>query len=185
MSHFEFDGPIPPLQPPKRRSGWGDKILGAIFITMAGAAAYFPWYVFFNEDKFSIKVAAIDRSRDMPDNGPRAVFSVSPMAIPNRNPSENKPLPDALDQLTTATISAVGRDSKTDQPTPIDQPFPSETSFRLVHVANGRALIEDKSGMYMVRVGSVLPDESKLAALEQRDGRWVIVTTKGTVLSQQ
>jgi hypothetical protein len=48
-------------------------------------------------------------------------------------------------------------------------------------VSNGRALIEDPSGMYVVRVGSILPDESRLATIEQRDGKWVIVTSNGDV----
>ena len=35
--------------------------------------------------------------------------------------------------------------------------------------------------MYMVRIGSILPDNSKLATIEQRDGRWVIITSSGQV----
>ncbi len=35
--------------------------------------------------------------------------------------------------------------------------------------------------MYVVRVGSILPDDSKLASIEQRDGKWVIVTSGGAV----
>jgi RPA family protein len=64
---------------------------------------------------------------------------------------------------------------------PEDQPFPASSGFKLLHVANGRALIEDTTGMYVVRVGSVLPDESRLATIEQRDGKWVIVTSKGDI----
>jgi hypothetical protein len=37
--------------------------------------------------------------------------------------------------------------------------------------------------MYIVRIGSVLPDNSRLATLEQRDGSWVIVTSNGEVIS--
>lgn len=50
-----------------------------------------------------------------------------------------------------------------------------------MHVANGRALIEDASGMYIVRIGSVLPDNSRLATFEERDGRWVMITSKGEI----
>lgn len=35
--------------------------------------------------------------------------------------------------------------------------------------------------MYVVRIGSILPDESRLATLEQRDGKWVIITSKGEI----
>ncbi len=54
-----------------------------------------------------------------------------------------------------------------------------------MHVANGRALIEDKTGMYIVRVGAVLPDNSRLATLEERDGQWVLITSKGQVFKTQ
>ncbi|MNT02685.1 hypothetical protein D3C72_1371910 [compost metagenome] len=50
-----------------------------------------------------------------------------------------------------------------------------------MHVANGRALIEDTTGMYIVRIGSILPDNSRLATLEERDGRWVMITSSGDV----
>jgi hypothetical protein len=36
--------------------------------------------------------------------------------------------------------------------------------------------------MYLVRVGSILPDNSRVATLEQRDGKWVIVTSAGDVV---
>ncbi len=35
--------------------------------------------------------------------------------------------------------------------------------------------------MYVVRVGSILPDNSRLATIEQREGKWVIVTSTGDV----
>jgi len=33
--------------------------------------------------------------------------------------------------------------------------------------------------MYIVQTGSVLPDNSRLAALTQKNGKWVIVTSTG------
>ena len=184
MLHLEDDeAPVQPIAKPGRGSFWTDRVLIATGVTLAAAAAFFPWYVFFNESKFGIKVAAIDHTRDLPHTGPRNVFSVSPMAMVNKNKNPNpQPLP--LDQLTTATVSSIGKEKPADAPIE-DQPFPGQTGFRLLHVANGRAMIEDASGMYMVRVGSILPDQSKLAALEQRNGQWVIVTSKGDVLSSQ
>jgi hypothetical protein len=84
-----------------------------------------------------------------------------------------------VDPLTTATVSDLGKERSTGAEMEEDQPFPGKSAFRLLHVANGRALIEDPSGMYVVRVGSILPDESRLATIEQRDGKWVIITSKG------
>jgi hypothetical protein len=96
--------------------------------------------------------------------------------------NKNDALPQTTipDPINTATVSNIGREDPKGQPAE-DQPFPGKSSFRLLHVANGRALIEDDTGMYLVRVGSILPDNSKLATIEQRDGKWVIITSKGEI----
>lgn len=185
MADIHDDFPVSPIAGPERQSFWQDRALAAAGIILAAAAAFFPWYVFFNEDKFGIKVAAIDHTRDLPHTGPRNVFSVSPMAMVNKNKNPNpvqKMLPP--DQLTTATVSKLGKD-KPGEIAAEDQPFPGTSGFRLLHVANGRAMIEDSAGMYMVQIGSILPDQSRLAALEQRNGKWVIVTSTGDVLGSE
>nr|WP_222857894.1 flagellar protein [Rhizobium cauense] len=167
------------MKPLRRKTVLLDRALTVAGLALAGAAAFFPWYVFFNEDKFGIDVAQGDRTRDLPDWPARNVFSVSPLAMTNKNEYEKKPeVP--VDPLTTATVSSIGKEDDRGAPAE-EQPFPSKSGFRLLHVANGRALIEDGSGMYVVRVGSILPDESKLATLEERDGKWVIITSKGDV----
>ncbi|QWW68377.1 flagellar protein [Rhizobium sp. WYJ-E13] len=155
-----------------------DRALTFLGLALAGASAFFPWYVFFNEDKFGISVADSNASRELPDWPARNVFSVSPLAMVNKN-DEGKKVP-PIDNMTTATVSELGKERNGDASME-DQPFPGKGSFRLLHVANGRALIEDPSGMYVVRVGSILPDESRLATLEQRDGKWVIITSKGEI----
>lgn len=180
MINFDDDEKIPPLKPEgRRRTTFHDRAMTIAGLLLAGASAIFPWYVFFNEGKFGINVAEGDRMRDLPNWPARNVFSVSPLALANRTPPEIKPdVP--VDPLTTATVSSLGKEEDKGAPAE-EQPFPGKSSFRLLHVANGRALIEDTSGMYVVRVGSILPDESRLATLEQRDGQWVIVTSKGEV----
>lgn len=181
MSRFEDDDEaIAPLKSREtRKAVMFDRLLTVMGLTLAGAAAIFPWYVFFNEDKFSLNVVEGDRTRELPDWAPRNV-RVSPLAMVNKNKPEKRPeLP--FDPLTTATVSNLGKEDDKGAAVSEDQPFPAASGFKLLHVANGRALIEDSSGMYVVRVGSVLPDESRLAALEERDGKWVIVTSKGEV----
>jgi hypothetical protein len=49
-------------------------------------------------------------------------------------------------------------------------------------VANGRAMIEDDSGLWVVQRGSKLPDNSTVALIELRDGDWVIVTSEDKVI---
>ncbi|MCO5732998.1 flagellar protein [Rhizobium sp. SSA_523] len=163
-----------------RRGTPTDRLMAATGILLAGASAFFPWYVFFNQDKFGISVVPMDNTRDLPEGPPRSVMSVSPLAlIDNDDKHTPGPAPDPVDNLTTATVSSIGKEKE--DPAALAQPFPGKNTFRLMHVANGRALIEDRSGMYMVRVGSILPDNSRLATIEQRDGRWVIVTSTGEI----
>ena len=64
-----------------------------------------------------------------------------------------------------------------------DQPFPSEAAeFRLVHVANGRAMIEDDAGLWVVQQGAALPDSTRVKSIEKRNGRWVLVTSADRVV---
>ena len=173
----DADEPVAPLKSAKRRT-ITDKTLVGVGLALAGASAFFPWYVFLNPDKFGIHVAEGDRSRDLPNWPGREIVSVSPLAMVNKNPSAPKDI--IPDPLTTATVSNVGREDDKGQPAE-EQPFPGKSPFHLLHVANGRALIEDDTGMYVVRIGSILPDNSRLATIEQRDGKWVIVTSTGDV----
>ncbi len=161
-----------------------DRMLAAFGIVLATASAAFPWYVFFNEEKFGIRVESFDHTRDLPAGHPRDVMSVSPLAMIDNSKDDSLPSPAAAtDSMTTATVSSLG----TERPGPPaeSQPFPGNDIFRLLHVANGRALIEDGSGMYMVKIGSILPDDSKLATIEKRDGQWVIVSSTGQVYGDQ
>lgn len=157
-----------------------------VAISLATVAALFPWYVFFNAEKFGIGEGSGDRTRDLPHTGPREVFSVSPMAMINRNKDDSLTIELPPDPLTTATVSTEGKERQSPHgAAPHDQPFPGTASFKLLHVANGRALIEDRSGLYMLKVGSVLPDESKLTKIEKRDGAWVIETSSGAVYTAE
>ena len=65
-----------------------------------------------------------------------------------------------------------------------EQPFPGDDAqFRLVHVANGRAMIEDEAGLWVVQTGSTLPDSSRVTSIEQRNGKWVLVTSTDRVIA--
>ncbi len=185
MTDFDADEPVAPLRQVvvRRRIPTIDRVLALTGIALACGAAFFPWYVFFNEEKFGIRVADWERTRDLPEGPGRNVFSVSPLALVDRDDEGGDGDAEApVDQIVTATVPTLGRERPEGLEVPGSQPFPGKSGFRLLHVANGRALIEDKRGMYLVRVGSILPDNSRVATLEQRDGKWVIVTSSGEVL---
>lgn len=181
MTDYDADKVVPAL---KRRDGdqrsLGDRVLVVSGVSLAAAAAFFPWYVFLHPQDFSVPPLWKGDTRDLPDAPARDVMSVSPSAMID----DDQDSPErGIDPIRTATVPNLGNENRTGA-TPegaLDQPLPPAASFRLMHVANGRALIEDATGMYIVRVGSILPDNSRLATLEQRDGEWVIVTSTGDV----
>lgn len=168
---------IVPQRKRSERTPLIDKALGATGIALAALATFFPWYAFLHQDQFSMPSLWQGSTRDVPDRAGSGGVS-SPLAMTDRDAATQA----AIDQLTTATVPE-GESRKLDggPEDGLEQPFPAATGFKLVHVANGRALIEDSSGMYIVRIGSILPDNSRLATLEQRDGRWVMITSKGEI----
>ncbi|KPF42060.1 hypothetical protein [Rhizobium sp. AAP43] len=186
MTDFDADEPVMPIKSTResRRVPTIDRLLGLTGVAMAFAAAMFPWYVFFNSEKFGIRPAEWASTRDLPEGPGRNVFSVSPLALVDKDDSGTPPEA-PVDQIITATVPTLGREQAVGPEKELSQPFPGQKGFRLLHVANGRALIEDTDGMYLVRVGSILPDESRVATLEQRDGKWVIVTSTGAIYENQ
>ena len=183
MNDIDADEPVAPLgvKPRSRRKvRTTDKMLALTGIGLAAAAASFPWYVFFNEEKFGIRTAGWEQLDNLPPgSAARRPFAVSKVAVA---PPENRTFePDPVDNLVTATAPKRGEEDSGTPAMHEAQPMPGRCGFRLLHVANGRALIEDDNGMYMVQVGSILPDESKLATVEKRDGKWIIVTSTGAV----
>ncbi|MGB3878594.1 MAG: flagellar protein [Shinella zoogloeoides] len=185
VTDFDADETIQPLRRPGRARGYsfGDKLLMGTGVMLAAGAAFFPWYVFLNPEKFSVPTLWKGTTRNLPEMAGKQVVSVSPAAMVDE---DKDPAPASLDPVATATTSSLGAEKKLGVPveTGLNQPLPVSSGFRLMHVANGRALIEDARGMYIVRVGSILPDNSRLATLEQREGAWVIVTSNGEVIKR-
>ena len=185
ISDFDADEPVAPLNPapaPRPATKRTDRILGGTGILIAAAAAMFPWYVFFNEEKFGIRIAGWEQLENLPaDSAARRPFSSSPISTPKTG---NEMPPEVVDRVVTATISKLGETKDGAPPLEEIQPMPGRAGFRLLHVSNGRAMIEDTSGMYMVQVGSILPDNSRVATVEQRGGKWVIVTSGGELYSE-
>lgn len=183
MTDFDADKAVPPLRRPDQDvTSIADRLLITAGISLAAMAAFFPWYVFLNPQEFSVPPLWQGDRRDLPETSAREVVSVSPAAMTD---DDDTAPPRELDPVRTATVPNLGRESGSGAPAEsLEQPLPAPTGFRLMHVANGRALIEDASGMYIVRVGSILPDNSRLATLEQRDGEWVIITSNGDVFKR-
>lgn len=158
-----------------------DRWLTGGLIGVAAAAAALPWYVFLNPEKFGMSGRGWEALMNVPQRSGGGGDAVIPHGDDAVTASEPK---DAIiDNVITATVPANDKDVTSDNPM-TQQPFPGGVNFKLLHVSNGRALIEDKSGMFLVQIGSVLPDESKLLSMTKVDGRWKIVTSAGELYSE-
>ncbi len=161
-----------------------DRLLTGGLIFVAATAAALPWYVFFNPEKFGISGSGWEALKNMPQKDGGGVTAVVPhinegLTSDGRNDVAK---PD-IDALTTATVQTAGEGQNANSDGK-SQPFPGGTRFKLLHVSNGRALIEDKSGMFLVQIGSVLPDESRLLSMSNVEGKWQIITSSGELYSE-
>lgn len=149
-----------------------DLLLGLFGIALGLGSAMFPWYVFFNQEKFGVRAVTFDGVGEATSSGTANTPQI--VRIPD---DSDLPLFD-LDQVSTGTTP------KGETASLLDQPFPTQdVPFRLVHVANGRAMIQDDTGLWIVQRGSVLPDMSRVASIEERGGAWVIVTNTDRVVT--
>lgn len=179
---FSLRRETPPAGPRMgtRRS---DLTIVALGITLGLLCAMFPWYVFFNQEKFGVRAMKFEGG-GVPSTGPAPVGE-QPQRIGAPMDVEDIPTMQ-LDLFATGTLpddkeggqggeAVLGLDA---------QPFPGDDAqFRLVHVANGRAMIEDEAGLWVVRTGSTLPDSSQVTSIEQRKGKWVLVTSNERVIA--
>ncbi|RUW61929.1 hypothetical protein [Mesorhizobium sp. M7A.F.Ca.US.008.03.1.1] len=170
--------PQPPKAPfprLKKKSGRrSDVVIAALGIALGLICALFPWYIFFNQDQFGVQAMKFGGTGS---NSGRAGGGV----VAERSaPLTAKDVPAAnLDLLATGTV----RDDANPAAASDEQPFPADaTKFRMVHVANGRAMIQDDAGLWIVQRGSILPDSSQVSSIEQRNGKWVMVTSADQVI---
>lgn len=172
--------PAPARKPRRQERDRSDLTLAALGITLGLICALFPWYIFFNQEKFGVREFVFEGSRD---GHTPAELAYQPQLVGEHFQTGELPRMD-LDFLPTATLR--NHDTPARAVPVSEQPFPSDlVPYRLVHVANGRAMIEDEDGLWVVQPGSRLPDASKVASIEQRDGRWVLVTSLDRVLELQ
>ena len=53
--------------------------------------------------------------------------------------------------------------------------------YVLRSVTKGVALVDGPDGLREIRLGTVLPYAGLVTAIEQRDGRWVVITSRGII----
>jgi hypothetical protein len=62
--------------------------------------------------------------------------------------------------------------------------LPTVEGWALRDVGNGGALIESRRGIYEVYAGDPVPGLGRVDAIRKQDGRWVVVTSKGLIVSR-
>ncbi|WP_349643973.1 hypothetical protein [Bradyrhizobium sp. LTSPM299] len=62
--------------------------------------------------------------------------------------------------------------------------LPVVDGWALRDVGNGGALIEGRGGIYEVYAGDPIPGLGRVDAIRKQDGRWVVVTSKGLIVSR-
>ena len=167
-------------QTAKRRDRRGDLTLAALGVTLGLICALFPWYIFFNPEEFGVRAMKFGGSGGGTEP---IVLGAQPERVGAPVAAQEVPSM-KLDLLATGTAAKEDEEENM-QGTPglSEQPFPAPAvSFKLVHVANGRAMLEDDTGLFVVQPGSILPDNSRVTTIEERDGRPVLVTDAGVAL---
>jgi hypothetical protein len=165
----------------KRRDRRSDLTIAALGVTLGLICALFPWYIFFNPEEFGVRAMKFGGSGGGTEPimlGAQPDRVGAPVAVQELPPME-------LDLRTTGTAEKEPEDGGGGDPSLdlTDQPFPPPVvSFKVVQIANGRAMLEDSTGLFIVEAGSVLPDSTRVKSIEQRDGRPVLVTESGVEL---
>lgn len=59
------------------------------------------------------------------------------------------------------------------------------SEFTLRGVSGNSAMVEDADGVYRVEIGSALPGGARVIAIEWRQGRFVVLTTRGVIREAQ
>ncbi len=52
-------------------------------------------------------------------------------------------------------------------------------------IYRGRALVESRNGIFEIAAGSTLPGVGRIETITQQNGRWVVVTPKGLIVSMR
>lgn len=179
----------PPPQAPARpaakarraRYKISDAILTGVGLGIGVASFSFPWYVFYNQEQFGPTAMRFDRTGDQPADLSGPFYTQRVQWTPQRL-TEEEIRAIQLDFGATGTVRTPDP-PRQDDSAPASQPFPvAAPAYSLVHVANGRAMIRDSNGFWVVERGSILPDNSRVIAIEQRNGKWVLRTSNNASL---
>jgi hypothetical protein len=89
----------------------------------------------------------------------------------------------AVDTLERLARSEAGTTGSVTPQAPASPPPPVLDGWIVREVHRGTAVIEGRMGMIEVDKGDTVPGIGRIDAIRKQDGRWVVVTSKGMILS--
>ncbi len=113
----------------------------------------------------------------------------TPAAVPA--PAQAATVPPAASKDVTGSVPSQAVAAVTPAPSAAPTPpkpevgrLPTVEGWTLTDVAYGGALIRGRRGTYEVYAGDFIPGVGRIDAIRKQDGQWVVVTSKGLILSR-
>jgi hypothetical protein len=161
-----------------------DRVLTASGVAIACSSLAFAGYMLADSDR-APRIAGMEYLSIFARPS-HSLATAAQIKAPDVAEATNQPAPQSVDPTPTGSIldkAAAGRPVNLIL-TPIRDvdPMAPSSPYRLLDVANGEALIANRSGFRRVKTGDVLPDLGRVNTIEKRGDHWVVLTQKGAAL---
>jgi hypothetical protein len=90
----------------------------------------------------------------------------------------------AKETASKETTGSIQPPAATPKPKPEIARLPTIEGWVLRDVDGGGALIEGRQGLFEVFAGDTMPGLGRVEAIRRQDGRWVVVTNKGLIVTR-
>ncbi len=159
-----------------------DFCLGFFGVFLALGSAYFPYYVFNNEDSFSPPVLFLERLDD--DNGELMKTESLVLRDDNLKSVENT----GIDFMKTGSIKKADPKARAENGSlkksaaikKVDPIF--SLKYQLIFASKGGALVQVGDDVMFVVAGSLLPDGSMVKSVKKEGGKWKLKTKANAAL---
>ena len=125
---------------------------------------------------------AVDRLRAAPAATPVAAAAAAP-ATSSASKDTTGSITPASSQQASATPAAAKVDAKPDAKTEVSR-LPTLDDWVLRDIGYGGAVIGGRRGTFEVYAGDMIPGLGRVDAIRRQDGRWVVVTSRGLIVSR-
>jgi len=144
--------------------------------------------------KLSADIAALKAAIDSMAKNSTAQFARINERVERSEKAQSEPaakiarLADAVEKLERRTVAApaAGAPEITGSIAPKQQERPAVVSGWVVReVFDGAAMVESRHGLFEAVPGAHLPGLGRVETIRRQDGRWVVVTPKGIIVSSR